>query len=109
MDIPPPPTRRNTPVWDRAGPRKRRSRIDDRHALEPLAQKAHAPVDFVQALLAVGVFGVLGAVTLRRSFGDGDGHARPFLQPELIEFIAQPLGAFRRDVLGAGLGGRAVS
>jgi hypothetical protein len=52
---------------------------------------------------AVGVFGVLRAVALRRGFRDGDGHARPFLEPELIEFIAHPLRAFGGDVLGAGL------
>jgi hypothetical protein len=33
--------------------------VDDHHALETLAQETHAPIDLVQPLLAVGVFGVL--------------------------------------------------
>ena len=35
-----------------------RTGIDDGHAFEPLAQKAHSAIDLVQALLAVGVFGI---------------------------------------------------
>jgi hypothetical protein len=60
---------------------RRGARIDDRHAFEALAQKAHAPVDFVQAFLAVGVFGVFGAVALRRGLGDRHRDSRPLLVP----------------------------
>ena len=58
-------------------------RIDDGHALEPLAQEAHAPVDFVQALLAVGVLGVLRAIALRGGLGHRLRDARAFVVPEL--------------------------
>ena len=40
--------------------------IDDHRALEDLAQEAHAPIDLTQALLAVDVLGVLGAIALGR-------------------------------------------
>ncbi len=55
--------------------------IDDGHAFEALAQKPHPPVDFVQALLAIGVFGILGAIALSGGLGDGRGHARAFVVP----------------------------
>src|SRR5262249_5866123 len=50
----------------RIAPAGRRARIDHGHALEPLAQKAHPAVDLMQALLAIGVLGILGAVPLCR-------------------------------------------
>ncbi len=71
------------------GSRRRQigGRIDDRHPFEPLAQEAHAPVDFVQALFAVGVLGVLGAIALRGGLGHRLGDARPFFVPQLVELI----------------------
>ena len=73
--------------------------IDDGHALETLAQKAHPPIDFVQAFLAVGVFGIFGAIALRCGLGHRERHPRTLLMPQLIEFILEALGAFRGDVL----------
>ena len=83
--------------------------IDDGHPLEAFAQKAHPAIDFVQAFFAVGVFGIFGAIALRRGFGHGERHPRTLLMPQLIEFILEALGAFRGDVFGAGRGGRTVS
>ncbi len=84
-------------------------RIDDDHPLETFAQEPDAPVDFMQALLSVGVFGVFRAVALGGGFRDGDGDARPLVEPQPVEFVAQPPGSFRGDVFGAGGRGRAVS
>ena len=42
--------------------------------LEPLDEEAHAPVDLAQALLAVDVVAVLGAVAVRRRPRDGLHH-----------------------------------
>ncbi|HEY4971320.1 MAG TPA: hypothetical protein VII35_15580, partial [Steroidobacteraceae bacterium] len=80
-------------------PPGRCQRVDYGHAFEALAQKPHPPVDFVQAPLAIGVFGILGAIALSGGLGDGRGHARAFVVPQLVELIAQPLGALRGDVL----------
>src|SRR5450631_976044 len=87
----------------------RRAGIDDEHPLETFAEEPDAPVDFVQTLLAVGVFGIFGAVALGGGFRYGDGDARPLLEPQPVKFVAQPLGPFRGDVLGTGGRGRAVS
>src|SRR5258708_9272151 len=46
-----------------------RHRIDDRHALEPLAQEAHAPVYFMETFFAVGVLRIFRSIALRRSLG----------------------------------------
>ena len=74
--------------------------VDDHHAFEPLTQETHASVDLVQPFLAVSVLGVLRAIALRGGGGDRCRDARPFIVPELVELIAQPFCAFRRDVFG---------
>ena len=79
--------------------------VDDGHAVEPLAQEAHAPIDLAQALLAVGVLGVFGAIALRRRLGDRHGDPRALVTPQLIEFVPQPLGPFGGDVLRSGRSG----
>ena len=58
----------------------------------------------MQALLAVGVLGILRAIALRGGLGDRRGDARAFVVPQLVEFIAQPLGAFGGDVLASRAG-----
>jgi len=45
----------------------------------------------VQTLLAVGVFGIFRAVALGGGFRHGDGDARPLVEPQPVEFVAQPL------------------
>src|SRR6202035_3215628 len=85
------------------------SRVDDGHALEAFAQEANAPIDLVQALLSIGVFGIFRAVALRGRFRHGDGDARSFLEPELVEFVAQALRSFGSNVLGAWRRRRTVS
>jgi hypothetical protein len=52
----------------RSGLSGNRVRLDDGHAFEALAQKADAPIDFVEPFLAVRVFGVLRAVALSGGF-----------------------------------------
>jgi hypothetical protein len=90
-------------------PSVRRLDVDDGHAFQPLAQKAHAAIDFVQTLLAVGVFGVLGSIALGRSLGYGGGDPRPLVVPQIMQFIAQALCSLRGDVLRGGGRGRPVS
>ena len=57
--------------------------IDDDHAVEALTQEAHAAVDLTQPALAIGVFGVLGAIALGRRIGDRLRHQRPLVPPQL--------------------------
>src|SRR5690606_5807189 len=75
--------------------------VHDDHAIQALAEIAYPPVDLAQPLLAVGVFGVLGAVALGCGLGHGSRHLRPLHLPQVGELILQALVAFRRDVLGS--------
>ena len=45
--------------------------VDHLEFIQALGQVAHAPIDLAQFLLAIDVFGVLGAVTLGRGRGQG--------------------------------------
>ena len=58
-------------------------RIDDLGVVEPLDQEADAPIDFAQALLAVDVVAVLGAVAVARRPGDRRDDLGPLLVDEL--------------------------
>ncbi len=89
----------------RIAPAGRGFGIDDGHALEPLAQKSHPPVDFVQALLAVGVLGVLRAVALSGGLSHGLRSLAALVMPQPIQLLPQPAGAFGGDVLRTGRGG----
>jgi hypothetical protein len=63
--------------------------FDHRHAIETLAQEAHAPIDLAQPLFSVRVFGILGAVALRRGLGHGLRDARSLDFPQLVQFLLQ--------------------
>src|SRR5690606_21331125 len=78
-----------------------RGRVHDGHAVEPLAEKADAPVDLRELLLAVDVLGVLRAVALRRGLRDGTRDGRALAAPKLVELRPKALCAFLRDELRA--------
>ncbi len=61
--------------------------VDHGHSVEAFSQETHAPVDLAQATLPVGVFGIFGAITLRRRFGHCLGDTRTFHSPQLIELL----------------------
>ena len=62
----------------------RRGRIDDLGVIEAPHEKADAPVDLAQPLLAVDVIAVLGAVAVARGPRDGRDELRPFLRDEAV-------------------------
>src|SRR5258706_817894 len=64
--------------------------IHHHHALETLAQVAHARVDFPQPALAVGVLRVFRAIPLCRRRRHRLGDARPLLPPQAVELGPQP-------------------
>jgi len=75
--------------------------INHHHTLETLAQETHPTIDLAQALFAVGVFGIFGAIALRRGLADRLRHLRPLDAPQLLEFGRQPVMPLRGDELGA--------
>jgi len=78
----------------------RRWTVDDGQQLQPLAQVAYPPVDLTQALLAVDVFSILGAIAQRRRIADLLGDSWALLSPQIIEFFPQALLASGGDVVG---------
>ena len=77
----------------------RRRRIDDFGDVEPLDQEADAAVDLAQALLAVDVVAVLGAVAVAGRPGDRRDELRPLLLHELLELARQARESARRHVV----------
>ena len=74
--------------------------IDDLRAVEPLDQEANAPVDLAQALLAVDVVAVLGAVAVAGGPRDRGDAARAARSPtQMVELRLQPREAAGRHVV----------
>ena len=67
--------------------------------VEPLGEEADAPVDLAQALLAVQVVAVLGAVAVLRGPRDGLDDLRPFVVEQREQLGAQPRITGRRQVV----------
>src|SRR5690606_18892553 len=80
--------------------------IDYAQRFQPLAQVAHPPVDLAQLLLAVGVFGVLGAIAFGGSGGQRLHHLGAPDPPQLVEFGLQPRVTPGGDQRGALFCGR---
>jgi hypothetical protein len=71
----------------------------DHGVIQPLRQEADPTIDLAQTAFAVGVLGVLGAVTLRGCVGHLLHHARPFLADELLQLVSEKLCAFGGEVI----------
>ena len=73
--------------------------VGDLGQLQPLGEESNAPVDFAQALLAVDVVTVLGAVSVARGPVHHLDDLGPLLVDQLQQFGAQARVALRRDVV----------
>src|SRR2546421_266160 len=76
-----------------------RQRVDHFRTVEPPHEKTNAAIDLAQALLAVDVVAVFGAVTVARGPCDGRNDFRTFLVDELAQLRLQAREAARRHVV----------
>src|SRR5690606_35850867 len=82
-----------------------RSGRDHAHLFEPLAEVTHAAVDLAKLLLAIGVFGVLGAVALGCRRRERAHDFRSARAPQFVQLRLEPGMTLRRDEGGRGRNG----
>ena len=85
-----------------AAPVRLLGRVGDPRILHPPREPVDAPVDLAQALLAVEIVAIFGAVAVRRRPGDRLHQLRALAGVERLIFLAQAFVARGRDVIGLG-------